>query len=519
MKLFSKGEVNQGLLDVLHLNVRAPEQNWGDLKAQIASVNTGARKIVELIDRFGPEAFRVQMDEMIDYAEEQSRLVIRSIPDGEYYFQDYIDEDSEGGQPCRLALNMIVRGDEIVFDFSKSDPQLASSIHMPTGGHERHTLFFIAVYYVFSTLRPDILINSGTIRPFRCIVAEGSVLNPKFPAAVGMRSASATRLMDVVFGAFVQAVPNLPAASGGTNVMLNIHSYDPRIGRSVMAALNPLLGGGGGKTFADGQEGTGGSGAALKNTPVEINEMEVPIRVLKYQLARDTCGAGRFRGGNGVVFEFEVQSPQTVITARNRDRTKFCPWGVYGGDAGRPSSFLVRTASGEVRILDNTDVVTVGAGDVVSISSPGGGGYGPAVERPSGKVADDVRLGRISAERAAASYGVVIRNGQVDEAETALRRAAMAKEAERRSGVFDFGGHRDEFERLWPRENYDEMIDFVMALPVEWRFSAKHRLMREVGSRKISVEQLRELCQATLDSMPHLPRQTSRTRAQSLRAG
>lgn len=506
MKLVSKGEVNQNLVDVFLLNVRAPEQNWGDLKAQIAAMNTGARRIVELIEKFGPDEFRRQTGEMIDYAEEQARTVIRSLPDGEYYFQDYLDEDSEGGPPCRLALNMIVRGDEIVLDFSKSDPQLASSIHMPTGGYERHTLMLIAVYYVFSTLRPDILINAGTVKPFRCIVAEGSILNPKFPAAVGMRSASATRLMDVLFGAFVQAVPNLPAASAGTNVMLNIHSYDPRIGRSVMAALNPLLGGGGGKAFADGQDGTGGSGAALKNTPVEINEMEVPIRILKYQLSRDTCGAGRFRGGAGVVFEFEVQSPQTVISARNRDRTKFCPWGVYGGESGRPSSFLVRTASGEVRVLDNTDIATVQAGDVVSISSPGGGGYGPPVERPARKVADDVRLGRISVEMAAEKYGVVIRDGQVDEAGTARRRAAMSSDGKVRNSIFDFGRHRDAFERTWSRENYDEMIDFVMGLPVEWRFFAKHHVMKEVDDRVVSPMQMREICRSSLDAMPHVPR-------------
>jgi N-methylhydantoinase B len=502
LKLMSKGEINRQFLEVFQLNVRAPEQNWGDMKAQIAGVNTGAQKVLELVRKFGVEEFKRGIENLIDYAEEQARMLIRSLPDGEYSFHDYIDEDSENGPPCRLAVDMTIKGDEIVLDFSRSDPQLASAINMPTGGYERHTLLAIGLYYIFTTLRPGILLNAGTLKPIRCIVPEGSVLNPKFPAAVGMRTMSALRLTDVLFGAFVQAVPDLPAASAGSNVILNIRTYDPRVGRPVMAALNPLLGGGGGKSFADGQNGSGGGGAALKNTPVEINEIEVPIRIKKYQLVPDSGGAGRFRGGTGVSFEFEVQSPQTVINARNRDRTKFSAWGVYGGRAGGSSSFMVRTRSGALRNLANTDVATVEPGDVVCSSSPGGGGFGHPFERPAHMVLRDVDLGFVSVAAAADIYGVIIEDNRIDEDATAARRAELAKPAAADAGIFNFGVQRDSFEKIWPRENYDALIRFLMSLPVEWRFFMKQRVIREVGERRLSMEEVNDICRSCLAAAP-----------------
>ena len=175
------------------------------------------------------------------------------------------------------------------------------------------------------------------MRPARCIVPQGSIVNPQFPAAVGMRSLGVMRLMSCVFGAFAQALPDIiPAASGDGGPLINIRTTDARTGRKLMANLDPITGGAGGVSFRDGTEGSGASYGFLKNTPVEINEAEVPVKILKYGLAPDSGGAGRWRGGTGTTLEFQVFSPNTVVTARNRDRSHFTPWGMKGGHAGKP---------------------------------------------------------------------------------------------------------------------------------------------------------------------------------------
>jgi N-methylhydantoinase B len=146
-KIMSKGVVNQQVLDILMANVRAPEQSWGDLKAQIASCNTGERKVREMIAKFGADTFKQGIEDLLGYAEAQARAVVRRIPDGVYRFADYMDEDAVEGKPCRLNLAMTVKDGSLHFDFTGSDPQLESSLNIPTGGDERHTLLCVGLVY------------------------------------------------------------------------------------------------------------------------------------------------------------------------------------------------------------------------------------------------------------------------------------------------------------------------------------------------------------------------------------
>src|SRR5579883_317070 len=212
------------------------------------------------------------------------------------------------------------------------------------------------------------LVNTGMTRPFKCLLADGSILNPRFPAAVGMRSLTATRLQDVVFGCLAQAMPErMPAAPAGSISIMNVLTSDPKTGRRVMAALEPMVGGGGAMPGSDGSNGSGGNAGFLKNTPVEINEVEVPVRILRYGLTPDSGGAGKHRGGLSVTLEFEAFSPNTVVTARNRDRTRFQAWGLLGGKAGASSSFVLNRGTPKERDLGNTDILTVEPGDVIEI--------------------------------------------------------------------------------------------------------------------------------------------------------
>lgn len=479
LKLFKAGKLNQDILDVMLTNVRVPEQNWGDLKAQIAAMNTGERKVHEMIEKFGIADFQQGIGDLLDYAELQTRELIRTIPDGNYFFSDYVDEDSVDGPPCRLACTMKVRGDGMVLDWTGSDPQLVSSMNIPTGGYEHHTLMMVSLYFTFYALNPNMMVNTGITRPVKLVLPEGTVVNPKFPAAVGMRSLTVMRLMDVVFGCLAKAIPDkMPAAPSGSISIMNVMTTDAKTGERVMAAIDPLVGGGGGLPFTDGPDGSGGNSSFLKNTPVEINEAEVPIKILKYELAPDSAGAGLHRGGLATILEFKIFSPNTVVTARNRDRTRFRAWGLNGGKAGKPSQFWKNPDTPHAVNLGNTDVLDADPGDVIRIISSGGGGWGSPFERGPDLVARDVLRGFVSPEAAADEYGVVMKKGEVDIAATEKRRAEMR--ARDKGGLFDFGPERDECEQTWTAEAYDALTEVLSGIPVNWRFFVKRKIFEAV---------------------------------------
>jgi len=508
MKLYSRGVLNQQIVDIMATNVRVPDQNWGDLKAQVAAMHTGERKVREMIDKFGVETFRRGIYELMDYAEEQARALVRALPDGEYFFADYIDEDSVDGHPCRIALNITIDGDAVTFDFTGSDPQLESSINMPTGGDPRHVLMMVGLVYVLYSLDPTLLLNSGITRVCTCIMPEGTVVNPQFPAAVGMRSLTCGRLQGVIFGAFSQAAPDrLPAGPASGGPIMNVNTTDNRTGRRVVASIDPISGGAGGNPSEDGSDGSGANSSFLKNTPVEINEAEVPIRITRYGLAQDSGGPGRHRGGLATELEFKVFAPNTRITARNRDRTRFTSWGILGGRAGGPSTFLLNPGSNHEVNLGNTDILTVSPGDVIRIASGGAGGWGNPWERPAATVLADVRRGFVTPERARSDYGVVLLNGGIDEAATTQCRAEMAASAP--DGFYHFGPARAAYDAVWTRPNYDALTELLAGLPVHWRFFIKTRLFDamealEDGARHGDGREVHDLFQQIVAEYPEL---------------
>ena len=476
MKLVRRGVMNDELRRVMLLNVRKPDQNAGDLRAFIGALNTGERKLLEMAGKFGATPVQAGMARLLDYAEHQAREVLASIPDGEYFFSDYADEDSVGGNPCRLALTLRITGDSAELDFTGSDPQLTSALNVPTGGDPRHTLLLVGVYYVLCTLSPGITLNAGLTRPFTCIVPEGTVLNPHPPAAVGMRSLTCARLRSLVFGAFGLAVPaRMPAAPAGSSSIVNVMTTDNRTHRTVLAAVNPVVGGAGGMPHRDGTNGSGADAAYLKNTPIEVTEAEVPIQFLRYGLRRDSGGVGQWRGGLATEMAFRVFAPNSRVTARNRDRSRFRPWGILGGGPGAPSGFALNPGTPRARELGNTDTLVMEPGDVLQIHSPGGGGRGDPLSRDLDRVALDVARGYVSAEAARRDYGVVLdARGQVDADATAAERSDR-----HRDGVtphFAFGPEREAHEAVWTEAVYAELTSILAAMPVHWRFFVKSKL-------------------------------------------
>ncbi|MBB3609268.1 hydantoinase B/oxoprolinase family protein [Rhizobium sp. BK602] len=479
VKLVQNGVLNDFVLRTIRANVRLPDQNIGDLNAQIASVNIGERKLKDIVARFGLDDFIDGVGQILDYAEEQTRAILRRIPDGDYFFADYADEDSVGGKPCRVALTLRIRDDEIELDYTGSDPQLGSSLNMPTGGRERHPLVMVGLTYVLFTLDNSLLLNAGTLRPARAVLPEGSIVNCQRPAAVGMRSLTCAMTQIVTVGAFAKAIPALmPVASPGGNAIMNVKT-SARNGRPVMASIGPVGGGGGGTPICDGNDGAGGATGFLRNTPIEISEAEVPIRFLRYGLEKDTGGPGRYRGGLSAVMEFQVSAPETVVTARNRNRSVMPSWGLSGGHAGTISRFLRNPGRADEVSLGNTDIVHCHPGDVIRVIGPGAGGYGDPFERPAASVAADVRRGAVSPECARRDYGVVMRDGAVDEEATTLLR----KSRPLRSDPVTYAAERIAFETVWTEERYALLTDFLANVPVGWRFFLKHRIFEAVASQ------------------------------------
>jgi N-methylhydantoinase B len=249
-----------------------------------------------------------------------------------------------------------------------------------------------------------------------------------------------------------------------------------------MANLDPITGGGGATALRDGTEGSGANFGFLKNTPVENNEAEVPVKILKYGLETDSGGAGRWRGGGGTVLEFKTYSPNTTVTARNRDRSHFTPWGSNGGGAGKPSSFFLNPGTDKEINLGNTDVVKIEPGDVIRIASSGAGGWGDPLEREPEKVLNDVLRGFVSREAARNEYGVVIYEKKMSVDETKVLRAQMSNQKQETANSngqafnFGFNEYRQNFENVWTQKNYSVLMEAIWRLPVDWRFFVKHQV-------------------------------------------
>jgi len=473
-KLFVRGQVNRDLLDVILANCRIPEQNWGDLQALVAGLTTGERRVHELIRRFGPDTVDKAMDDLIDYAARKVEALIRKMPAGRYEFSDYIEDDVVTDIPIRLKVALTVADGEIHLDFTGSDVQVGSALNVPTAGRV-HPFLSVALVNYFATRDRTIPLNAGVLRRVKMTLPPGSVVNPQFPAACGVRYATVLRIYDAVLGALARAEPGrIPAASGGQGCMVALSLPDPEAGRRHVTVIEPMIGGGGGRPSRDGVDGCDASLGFLKSTPAETLEREVPIVVRRFHLIPDSAGPGRHRGGFGVRLDFQVFRPEGLVTARGMERLRFAPWGVAGGSAGATGSVRLNPGTAAERPLSKIDVLALEPGDVLSVRTPGGGGHGDRLSRPPAEVLADVVAGLVTPEHAREAYGVVLAGGAVDEAATAARRAsrggAGAPEA------FDFGPARREHERRWPDALQDAFIALLMGLPQPYRAYVRRTL-------------------------------------------
>jgi N-methylhydantoinase B len=369
VKLVNEGKLDSGIWDLILANVRTPEERAGDLRAQIAANAKGSERMLELERRYGPVEVRTQMRNLLAYSELMMRNLIRELPDGEYRFEDRMDDDGVTDEPAVIRVSITIDGDQVTVDFTGTCEQRQGAINAV------HAITLSAVYYVFRCLVGlDIPSNGGCLAPIRLITPAGTLVNARSPAAVaGGNVETSQRIVDVLLGALARACPErVPAASQGTMNNVTIGGHDPERARPY-AYYETIAGGMGGRPGRDGVSAIHTHMTNTLNTPVEALEFAYPLRVRRYEIRRGSGGEGLARGGDGIRRDLEALAPATVSILSERRR--FPPYGLEGGAAGEAGrNLLIR--GGEERELPGKTSRDLVPGDIVSIRTPGGGAHG-----------------------------------------------------------------------------------------------------------------------------------------------
>lgn len=478
-KLVRKGELDEAFLRLFLANCRIPDQNHGDLRALLSALHTANDRIHGLIERYGCDAVLDGIEDVLDYGEARARALISELPDGDYEFVDYLEADMTPVGLIRIKLTLRIKGDQITFDFTGTDPQVQAAMNLPSFSHRGHWMIVIGIVNYLRTVDPHIPYNSGLVRPIEVIAPRGSLVNPEPPAACGVRAATQFRILDMTMGALGRVVPDvIPAAGAGQISVALVATPDLADGTMKVSVLQPLCGGSGGRPSQDGIE-AGDFCTFLRNIPNETLEHDLPIVIERYGLRPDSAGAGAHRGGSGVEFSFQLMAPTAIMTARGMERYVFPPWGRRGGDTGTTGLTLVRRAGGaEVDSIGKIDVLHLGQGDTVSIFTQGGGGFGDPFTRDPKLVERDVMRGLVSATAAERDYGVVIRDGVLDEPTTQALRAARPVSIA--IGEYTFGAERAAYDRIWPGKAIEKINGLVTRFPMTIRPIARAELVAEL---------------------------------------
>ena len=399
MKLFRRGAPEHSILELLAANIRVPELTLGDLEAQLSAVHIGQRAVLDLVRRYDVQTFLVCAHSLLDYTEQLVRAEIATWPKGTFSFTDYLDSDGCGGPRTKIHVQLTVVGDTLAADFTGTDPQVRGALNC--------TLGFAASgvgMCVRAVMREQIPNNSGMFRPIRVTAPVGTVVNVQMPGASSMRGITGFRVIDAVFGALAQMLPDRVMAAGeGGNTLVIFGSE--RTGGSRYVFYELLSGTWGGRPDRDGNDGLCNPANVASNIPIEQAESEYPIRIETYGLVCDSGGAGRFRGGMAVVREWRHLGNSEASLVIRSDRRQHRPYGLHGGHLGAPSNNILRTANLQT-VLPTLISTVIQPGEVIFHQMAGGGGWGDPMTRDPNSVAEDVRDERVSVEAARVLYGV-----------------------------------------------------------------------------------------------------------------
>jgi N-methylhydantoinase B len=400
VKLYEGGERHPPVMERILANVRTPDDRVGVLSAQEAANRTGRRRFEELLSEHGHADVEAALAEIKDYSERRMRAEIEDLPDGTYTFEDVLDDDGRGNEDLPVRAAVTIDGDAITVDFAGTADQTEGPIN---------AVFAVtasATYYAVRCVTdPDIPPNHGCYRPITIETPEGSIVDPEPPAAVvGGNLETSQRVTDVVLGALAGADPDrVVAGCQGTMNNVTFGGTDPRDG-TPYTFYETQAGGFGGRAGTDGMDGVHVHMSNTLNTPAEVLETAYPLRVEAYSLREDSGGAGRFRGGLGVCRDIAVRGHRATFSLL-AERHEHPPYGLAGGADGTTGEAYL-TRDGERTRLPAKSIRELQPGDIVSVRTPGAGGYGDPAERSLSAIAWDVRLGKVSREAAVEAYGV-----------------------------------------------------------------------------------------------------------------
>ena len=421
VKVMSAGVLNDEVFRVFTRNSRFPDMMKGDLKAIMAACRLGKRRLEEAVQRFGLDAVKGAFDFMLDQSEQAMRGEIeRRIPDGRYGFRDFIDSDAVTDESHSVHVELVKRDGKLSLDFSASDDQTEGPINFIMD--DTVPKFMTGLYLTMND--PNIRMNAGFANAIDGVVKrEGSIVQPRFPAPLGLRSHTMIRVNTAIFGALAEATGGDASAASCVYVLYYLRSQDRETGEQQLC-IEGLSVGFGARTFADGIEAV--YYVAQKNYPVEFAEMEFGARIEAFRIHTDSGGPGRYRGGCGIVRDVRVLADEAVLGVR-LDNCKYPAFGVNGGMSGRTGRVIVNPGMPDERELRTmSDGNRVKGGDVIRVVTSGGGGWGHPYGRPADTVLDDVLDGFVSRESAFRDYGVVLTDDGtgIDEAATRDRRSA-----------------------------------------------------------------------------------------------
>ena len=394
---FRDGDVvNDTLVKIMRQNVRIPDTFMGDLNAQIAASTVGCRRLTALAETYGANQLAALFSELLDRSETMTRASLRGIPEGTYRYADHLDNDGiDLDTRIRIEVAVTVKDGHMHVDFTGTSPQVRGPFNcVPSGS------LAAACYAVRAVTGPEIPTNGGCFRTITLNLPEGSIVNPREPAAVNSRTATIKRVAGSILGAFAQALPEqIPADSAGELIVTAMGGTRADGSRYVTGEL--IAGGSGASVERDGVDVIETDATNCMNLPAESLEMDAPVRVHRIALREDSGGAGRRRGGLGIVREYEILEGEVRFT--HRGERHFCaPRGRAGGHDGAMARTLIHRAGGagtqgEVQVVPSKIVTTLRAGDRVTMETAGGGGYGDPREREPARLEADLSDGKVSA--------------------------------------------------------------------------------------------------------------------------
>ena len=391
VRLYNKGKIVNDVFRLLLLNMRLSDERKGDLNAQISACRLGVKRVKELISKHDEVYLNNTFEEILKRSKIRMQAAISKIPDGDYSFTDYMDDDGLNTKNIKISVTIKKKGKKILFDFSDTDEQVEGNFNLTFNATQSSVC-----YSIKALLDPDLPNNSGIFDAIEIKIPKGSLLNCLSPASVALRLNTCQRVVDVVLGAFIEILPKkITGAANGANTSAVFAGINPNNGQRYVY-LETLGGGMGGRYSKDGKDGVQVHLTNTSNLPVEAIEMEYPLRVEEYSFVENSGGAGKYRGGLGIRRIIRPIAHKCEFSGVG-ERFKHSPWGVFGGKPGKPGKFFIKHKNGKItKLSSKSSSIYTTEKDAIIMETPGAGGYGDPKKRSKENLLKDKISGKFS---------------------------------------------------------------------------------------------------------------------------